>query len=128
MRRALTFLTLAGATAMLAVSPVVGHEARTDSNVFITFAAGGKYKGKVLSPKAACERNRKVQVWHNSNPDFRIGRTTTENDGTWSLRGPRPPAGDEVYATMSRRLLKNNEEHRHVCKPDVSPGVTYPKN
>jgi hypothetical protein len=128
MRRALTFLILAAAGVALLISPVIGHERRTDSDVFINFAAGGLYKGKVVSPRDACERNRTVHVWHDSDPPFHIGKTTTENDGSWRLHGPRPPAGDHVYAVMPRRILRRGNGHLHVCKFDESPDVVYPKN
>ena len=127
MRRALTVLILGAAATILVVAPVIGHVRRTDSDVFITSARNGVYKGKVVSPIERCERGRTVRVWHDSDPDFRIGTTTSRRDGTWQLQGPEPPAGDKVYATVSVKYLRRNSDHRHFCGRDTSPKVTYPK-
>jgi hypothetical protein len=126
-RRALTLLILGAGGAILVVAPVIGHVRKTDSDVFVTSARNGNYKGKVVSPAERCERERTVRVWHDSEPAFRIGTTTTKPDGTWQLRGPEPPAGDKVYAVVAVRYLRRNSDHRHYCGRDASPKVTYPK-
>src|SRR5690349_7268882 len=128
MRRVIPPLILAAGVAMLIASPVTGHTFRSDSNVYINFAGGGLYKGKVLSPRDACQKNRKVFVWHDSDPPFRIGVTHTESDGTWRLTGPAPPTGEFVFAVIPRKILRKGDGHLHVCKYDASKDVKYPTN
>jgi len=127
MRRALTLLILGVAVVVLVASPVIGHTRKTDTNVFITQAMNGRYKGKVVSPSGRCELNRTVVVWHDSDPDFRIGVTSTNLQGEWRLSGPQPPSGDEIYAVARLKVLVRNHRHRHVCRRDDSGNVKYPK-
>jgi len=127
MRRALTLLFLSAGGVMLLVAPSTGHVFKTDTNVFVNYAALGIYKGKVVSPRSACEGGRTVKVFHDSDPIFRIGTTTTKDNGTWTLNGPEPPRGDKVYAVVTQSFTRRNRNHRHSCAFDRSPKVTYPK-
>jgi hypothetical protein len=127
MRKAVNLLVISSAAVILVTAPVSGHDSKTDSNVFIRSAAAGVYRGKVLSPRDACERRRLVRVFHDSQPRFLIGTARTDADGAWEVVGPEPPTGEKIYAAMTPHTLRNNERHRHLCAGDRSPKVTYPK-
>jgi hypothetical protein len=85
------------------------------------FKAGeAEYFGQAFSPKKRCRRGRLVELFHDSNPDFKIGQDRTNREGDWRIVGPAPPSGDEVYATMDPRFLPSDFDHSHRCRRDRS--------
>ena len=98
--------------------PAQARPAKSEVVVDTAWAEGTgvKVDGHVTSPKHACEVGRKVKVYHDVAPrgpgreDFRLGRTTTEGDGSWFLSTPYQP--DRVYAKVRRS---------DGCKSDTSP-------
>ena len=88
----------------------------------------GRYAGDVSGGPERCQKFRTVQVWHDSNPPFKIGTTVTNAQGKWRKVGPAPPDGDEVYTVATRKTLLRNGAHRHRCRTDFSPEVTFPSS
>ena len=111
--------------------------------------ATATYDGKLEivgeSDLPACERNRKIKVFHNGVliiaalfidlafyiiPDqlnalllllglayngVLIAKTRTNSKGKWKATGARPPIGDKVVAKAPFEALTQNREHDHVC-------------
>jgi hypothetical protein len=119
-------------TAVVA-SLAIAHNQAFPNQVKLTKAVGispalAKYKGRVNSPKARCERNREVQIWNATpTPDVRVGRTRTGPTGVWVDKGARVPNGDKVYALIETKVLLSNAAHDHTCVVDTSPNVVFPK-
>ena len=117
---ALAFAAFAGLAVIAAA-----HTARYDSLVSISFQRGhhgdsDAFKGKVVSLKDRCERNRTVAVKRRlDGPDTLIGTDVTNKDGEWELQAPSTPAGT-YYARARRKVLRHTANHLHVCKPAVS--------
>jgi hypothetical protein len=114
------------ACAALAAMAVVaaGHTARFQSTVTIHFrAAHDEFEGKVKSQRFGCEVNRRVAVLRKRpGADATIGADFTNADGEWGLhRSPRPGT---YYARALRKVLFQNANHLHVCRPAVSGDVT----
>lgn len=91
-------------------------------------ASGVDVSGRVGSSKRACKKNRRVQVYHDVDPegpganDFPLGETFTNRRGGWRLSSIYQP--DKVYA---RVLRKNRRGLR--CGADTSdttPVTTAP--
>jgi hypothetical protein len=124
MRIAATVSLACFAFAALAVV-AVAHTVRYDSLVSISFQRGhhgesDTFKGKVVSLKDRCERNRTVAVKRRvDGPDPVLGTDTTNKDGEWELQMASTPAGT-YYARARRKVLRRSADHLHVCKPAVS--------
>jgi len=74
------------------------------------------YSGRVQSDKAKCVIGRVINITHNG---VLIATATTDAAGNFTVTGPRPPKGDDVVATLTKKILKKNRKHRHKCTRDV---------
>jgi hypothetical protein len=74
------------------------------------------YSGRVQSEKAKCVIGRVINITHNG---VLIATATTDAAGNFTVPGPRPPKGDDVVATLTKKILKKNRKHRHKCTRDV---------
>jgi hypothetical protein len=74
------------------------------------------FSGKVVSEKAKCIPGRIISITHNG---VLIATATTDAAGNFTVNGPRPPKGDDVVATLTKKILKKNRKHRHKCTRDV---------
>jgi hypothetical protein len=74
------------------------------------------FSGKVVSDKAKCIPGRIINITHNG---VLIATATSDTAGNFTVTGPRPPKGDDVVATMVKKVLKKNRKHRHRCTRDV---------
>ena len=72
------------------------------------------YGGRVLSDRAACERDRRIELYR-SNGDF-IGDSTTDDEGRWSYIF----VGQHYHARATKRV-DGSAGHRHICRADRSP-------
>jgi hypothetical protein len=78
--------------------------------------ATDSYSGRVQSEKAKCVIGRVINITHNG---VLIATATTDAAGNFTVTGPRPPKGDDVVATLTKKILKKNRKHRHKCTRDV---------
>jgi hypothetical protein len=87
---------------------------------------GDNFNGTVTSPRAACVRNRTVQVFRVVGPEPNqvvfVGSDVTDANGRWILPFEDAPQGD-YYARASSRVLRNTADHLHRCLRDTSPTV-----
>ena len=145
--RLLGGLALAGATALLATALAAAHEASFRSTATIHFydaanPSSGPSKcddpsenkdcfyGRVRSKRAACERDRTIQVFDRSppspmkaralggDPPALVGETTSDADGRWILIVDNPGT-HTFFARVSRRPIPR-PGHTHVCRRAVS--------
>jgi hypothetical protein len=78
------------------------------------------FSGKVVSVKTRCERHRKVNVRRRlEGPDALVGTAFTDRDGHWEVHPASTPTGT-YYAKATRKVLRHNSDHLHVCKPETS--------
>jgi hypothetical protein len=119
--------------AALAVS-VVGvasaHTKRFNTNVTINFDPspyGDSFFGKVKSGKKACKKNRTVKVFRKRpGPDDQFdGRDKSNRRGRWRITDGNAAPGN-YYAKAKKKVLKNNNRHKHVCKRDRSRTISVP--
>ena len=120
------------ACAAMLAGLAVGHNKPYANGVTITSATPigplkAAYRGKVLSPKPNCERNREVQVWNaDANPDDRLGTTRTNPNGTWAMKKDRVPNGTHIYALIETKYLNTSPGHNHFCRVARSAKRTFP--
>lgn len=123
---AVTTTTVATGLAAFAIARDSDHP----SQVSITKAhpltsSTADYEGNVKSGKSACEQRRKVILYHDSHPRFRIGSDKTDADGRWAMHNrPAPPVGEKIYAVATFKGIAHTDRD---CAADESPDVSYPK-
>jgi hypothetical protein len=89
----------------------------------VTLAQNYPFHGKVLSKKAACERNRTVEVYNVIlGPDGLFDSTKSNAQGEWSIQGSMP--NGDFYAVAKQRSVDTGSSTL-VCKRAVSPTVTF---
>lgn len=122
MRRVLISVSLIGVLALGVAAGGGVAPAATGGSVSLKIESTGpgtaKYSGKVSSSKSKCRKGRKIEVFHDSDPPFKIGETDTESDGSYSLDGVSPPSGDRVFVVVkpkgrgSKRCKELNESKK----------------
>jgi hypothetical protein len=89
----------------------------------VTLAQGAPFHGKVLSRKAACERNRTVEVYRvDPGPDGLYGGTRSNARGRWEIPAGMP--NGKFYAVVKQRSI-NAAGKTLVCKGAISPRATF---
>ena len=88
-----------------------------------TLAQSDPFHGRVLSKKAACERNRMVAVYRvDPGSDGLFGSTTSNAQGRWSVPAGMP--NGKFYAVVKQRSI-GPAGTTFVCKRTVSPKVAF---
>lgn len=88
-----------------------------------TLAQADPFHGKVLSKKAACERNRTVEVYRvDPGSDGLFGSTKSDAQGRWSIPAGMP--NGKFYAIAKQRSV-GGPGKTLVCKRAISPKVAF---
>jgi hypothetical protein len=69
--------------------------------------------GTVTSPKGKCVVDRLVTVTVNG---AFYGQDITDTDGNWVVAGSDIEPSDDIVGTVSKKFLKKNATHRHLCR------------
>ena len=89
----------------------------------VTLSQSDPFHGKVLSKRAACERNRTVKVYEvKPGPDGLYDATKSNAQGEWSIAAGVP--NGTFYAVAERRVI-DTAGATLVCKRAVSPEVAF---
>lgn len=103
------------AAGLIAAAGSSAHTEGYKSTITIEHEDGtAKYKGRVISELASCEKDRTVKLY--TSEDVVIADTTTNNKGRWKHEF----SGERYYARVTKRV-DGSGQHEHVCKPDKSP-------
>lgn len=129
MRRSMTLLAVAALLSLAVAGVAVAHTARSETTVTAKVKKGGKdegtFSGTVGSMVGRCLGNRTVEVFRReaNPPDTFIGTDLTDTAGAWEL----PPASELLpgtyYAVASKKVLKKNRKHRHICRRGQSADI-----
>lgn len=88
-----------------------------------TLSQADPFHGKVLSKKAACERNRTVEVYRvDPGSDGLFGSTTSNAQGMWEIPAGMP--NGKFYAIAKQRSI-DAPAKTLVCKRAISPKVAF---
>ena len=130
MKRLSIILVALAAFMALSAGVASAHKVRHSSTVTINFdddPYGDTFFGTVNSPKPACERNRTVRVKREAGAtDPVFGSDITDEDGDYSVSTGAQAAPGDYYAKAKRRVLKRNNNHKHICRAAKSPLITVP--
>ena len=96
-------------------------------DVDIQYNAGAAtFSGQVSANKAACRKNRKVEVLSDApGVDTVVGSARTNASGEWTMNAGNI-AASEYYADADRKTLKLTVDHRHVCTAVRSKAIAAP--
>lgn len=104
------------------------HTAKIDSTVSLKVTKNNQeadtLTGKVMSDKPRCESERGIKIFERvDGSGLLAGTTTTDADGNYefSFGGDIPPG--TYYARATRKVLRSNDNHRHVCRKATSKDV-----
>jgi hypothetical protein len=69
-----------------------------------------------------CAGGRLITLWRR-NPGAQSGPfgTAKSAKGQWRIDVNAPPG--TYYATVGKKVIRNNSDHKHVCKADTSPDL-----
>ena len=88
-----------------------------------TLAQADPFHGRIISKKAACERNRTVEVYRvEQGSDGLYGSTSSDAQGRWSVPAGMP--NGKFYAVARQRSIDASGKTL-VCKRAISPKVAF---
>lgn len=116
------------------VSGAAGHVVRFDTTVSAKFnkphkkppgATVGNFDGSVSSTKPRCEKMRTVKLFKRAadGSGTSVGTDLTDANGAWVITPSRVAPGT-YFAKVTKRVLRKNTKHRHICKRAFSKDVT----
>ncbi len=126
MRRAV-LTTLVVAAGLGAAASVAGdaaaHQYTAPSSTTIRYVENeGEFRGRVTSPRAACERNRKIKLVRESEEGrVVVGRDRSNRRGRWRIDQPNP---NGVYRAIVVSRSNVVPGHVHRCERGTSPSIT----
>lgn len=106
-----------------AACPVPAGAAEVDTHVSIQYGPIAKvfareFRGKVKSPKAPCEKERKVKLYEvHSGPDDLVSTTESKANGNWAIGNDT--ADGRFYVKVTKALGAGLD----VCKPARSQKI-----
>ena len=108
------------------VAGAAGHTVRYDAEVTAKFDKQDNiFDGTVDSAKARCETNRKVNVRLRATDGSStlVGTDLTDSLGAWVFQPTSAPAAGTYFAKAAKKVLRKDNQHRHVCKRAISKDV-----
>ena len=115
------------------VPAAVGHNVKYDSTITAKYKKEGKdpvadpatFSGVVDSVKAPCKADRTVslRLRGQDGTGTEVAADQTDSAGAWEIQQASFAVGT-YYAQVTKKVLRKNSDHRHICKKAVSPDVT----
>jgi hypothetical protein len=124
MKRIAGVALMAAVMSVSLVAVATAHTVKHDSTVTFQVKKNGQdadtFEGKVNSDRARCVADRVVRIYQVADgDDVLVGQATTDTNGDYSTP-TGPIAAGTYYAVATRKVLRRDEEHKHVCKRAVS--------
>jgi hypothetical protein len=126
-------LATAALTSVVFVAGAAGHTARYDSTVTAKFKKAGHdpyaqpatFDGTVDSVKPRCEKNRTVNLRLRAadGSSTVVATDLTDSVGAWLIQPTTAPVAGTYFAEATRKVLRKNAKHRHICRAAVSKDV-----
>ncbi len=121
--RTITALVIAALSVAALASSAAAAADRAEIASRVTLAQSDPFHGEVLSKKAACERNRTVEVYNaGPGPDGLYDSTTSNAQGEWSIPAGMP--NGRFYAVVKERSI-DTAGKTLVCERAMSPKVKF---
>lgn len=132
MKRLLIAMIATALTATLVPAVANAHRVSYDSTVTAKYTKPDKkdpyatatFGGAVASSKARCQKNRTVTVnLQGSDGTTRtVGTDQTDATGAWVFQTSDAASGT-YFAEVSKKVIRKNKKHRHVCRGAISRTV-----
>ncbi len=122
MRRSLVALVLAAMAASLG-GLALAHAYSAPSSTTLRYDEdGGRFRGRVESPRRPCEQQRKVKLVRlTSDGREVVGRTRSNNRGRWSIEEAN---ANGAYRAVVVKRDRTPPGHVHNCQRGTSGTVT----
>jgi hypothetical protein len=113
--------------ATVASAHTVRHDSQVTFHLKTSGPAAGSFAGKVVSQRPRCERNRRINFFRrvSDGREF-VGRTTTNAEGAYEFEPTGEVAAGTYFAVATRKVLRRNANHLHVCRRAVSQDRRVP--
>lgn len=124
MKRIAGVAVMAAFMSLSLVGVATAHTVKHDSTITFQVKKNGSdadtFAGKVRSDSDRCVADRVVRIYQEADgDDVLVGEATTDANGDYTT-----PTGDiaagTYYAVATRKVLRKDEEHTHVCSKAVS--------
>jgi len=124
MKRIAGVALMAAVMSVSLVAVATAHTVKHDSTVTFQVKKNGQdadtFEGKVNSDSGRCVADRVVRIYQVvDGNDVLVGEATTDANGDYSTPTGAIAAGT-YYAVVTRKVLRNDAEHKHVCKRATS--------
>ena len=124
MKRIAGVAVMAAIMSLSLVGAAQAHEVKHDSTVTFQVKKNGPdpdtFEGKVVSKSDRCVSDRVVRIYQVADgEDVLVGETTTDANGDYSTPTGAIAAGT-YYAIATRKVLRKNDDHTHVCRKATS--------
>jgi hypothetical protein len=124
MKRIAGVAVMAAFMSLSLVGVATAHTVKHDSTITFQVKKNGPdadtFEGTVRSDSDRCVADRVVRIYQVADgDDVLVGETTTDENGDYTT-----PTGDlaagTYYAVVTRKVLRRDDKHTHVCKKAVS--------
>jgi hypothetical protein len=108
------------------VAGAAAHRVKFESTVTAKFdKQANAFDGTVASAKRGCVTTRTVNLTLRATDGSTtvVGTAVTESNGAWVIKPASAPAAGTYFAEATKKVLRKNTKHRHVCAPAVSKDV-----
>jgi hypothetical protein len=132
-RVGILILATAAIMSVVLVAGAAGHRVKYDSTVTAKFKKAGhdpytqpaRFDGTVSSEKPRCAKNRTVnlRLLATDGSSTVVASDVTDLNGAWVIQPASAPAAGTYFAEATKKVLKKNSKHRHVCRKAVSKQV-----
>ena len=126
MRRLGTGLIATTLISGVVAAGAAGHTVRYDSVVTAKFDKQAKiFDGAVESAKRGCAKNRSVTLRLRAadGSSTVVGTDVTDALGAWVVTSTSEPTPGTYFAEATKKVVRKNKNHRHVCAPAVSKDI-----
>ena len=125
-------LSLALAVLGCAGAGAVAHTRSYGSSIHLDDLEGptagtAHFAGSVTATNAACETRRTIKIVVDEGGESTLlvqGKTSP--DGDYSLDADAPGPASDVFAKVTKKVLRKGSGHAHTCAPDRTATVEYP--
>ena len=131
MRRIVIGLSVVGLVMAVGAGIATAHKTKFPSTATLAAINDKDAAGTVASSKGKCRKNRTVKVFRQAEGGSAFKPTlvaTTESDkgGRWQTKLAGKTKGQTFFAKATKKVLRKNRRHKHICTPAFSDTITVP--
>ena len=131
MRRIVIALAVVGLVMTLGAGLAAAHKTKFPTTATLAAINDKDAAGTVDSDKPKCFKQRTVKVFRQAEggPAFKpteVATTESDNGGKWQAKLAGKTKGETFFAKATKKKLRKNRRHKHICKPAKTDTITVP--